>query len=157
MSYCLVRNCRFPDKHLTKGHQCSKCKKFGHGLLECENVLYRDQLLYELNLYIIKFPIDLYCKVKNCLYKHNHTTESHICNLCNKRTHDLNHECNNINSVYKINCPSCRKENIIPVSQLPTFGSETNCVICYDKANVYLPQCGHVNICLSCVKTLDKK
>ena len=35
MSYCKVKNCRYPDTHVTIGHKCGKCGGFGHGQMEC--------------------------------------------------------------------------------------------------------------------------
>jgi hypothetical protein len=32
---CCVPNCKFSNKHITKGHQCIYCKIFGHDILEC--------------------------------------------------------------------------------------------------------------------------
>jgi len=56
---------------------------------------------------------------------------------------------------YNIKCPFCRKENSIPKSQSKIVGSEKECVVCFEKADMFLPQCGHINICLECIIKID--
>lgn len=78
--YCKVKGCRYPNFHTTKGHQCGRCKRFGHGVLECN---YIDKILNLTNHHKDILPIDKWCKVKDCKYKYFHTTEGHICKYCN--------------------------------------------------------------------------
>lgn len=33
--YCSVKECRFPCYHVTSGHKCGNCGKYGHGVIEC--------------------------------------------------------------------------------------------------------------------------
>ena len=32
---CIVQGCRYPSVHVTKGHMCGSCRKYGHGRHEC--------------------------------------------------------------------------------------------------------------------------
>lgn len=83
--FCKVKHCRFNNKHVTAAHQCSRCKKFGHGRIECGNhrkiqrlhYLYRNDVL----------PDHLHCNLTSCRYPRTHTLESHHCGTCNKRGH----------------------------------------------------------------------
>ena len=34
-STCNVKFCRFPSSHITLGHRCGICRRYGHGQLEC--------------------------------------------------------------------------------------------------------------------------
>lgn len=78
--YCKVKGCRYPNFHTTKGHQCGRCKRYGHGVLEC---IYIDKILNLTNHHKDILPMDKWCKIKDCKYKHFHTTEGHICKYCN--------------------------------------------------------------------------
>lgn len=80
--FCKVKNCRYPNYHTTSGHQCGKCKEYGHGQLECGN----SNKIKELMKYKEdKLPLDKQCTNNNCYHQYNHTSNSHICNKCNKR------------------------------------------------------------------------
>ena len=37
MSTCKVSECRFKNSHVASVHVCGKCKKSGHGVIECGN------------------------------------------------------------------------------------------------------------------------
>jgi hypothetical protein len=80
--FCKVNYCRFPGKHTTSGHQCGKCKKFGHGQTECMDSYKINELKKYHN---DKLPDNLQCTNNNCDHRHNHTSDSHICSKCSKR------------------------------------------------------------------------
>lgn len=180
--YCLVENCHFPECHLTCGHRCL-CGQFGHGQIECGNPQKINALINRVNASNISLPNHLHCTIPGCNYRYSHTNSSHICRICDEREHGPS-SCPRRNSVpqpvlpiaqqsiqaqnksmsipdnsqyYQIKCPTCRTENIIPKSQKPIVGSSIDCIVCYGQANMYLPQCGHINICLGCIKEIDKK
>ena len=44
MSSCKVAGCRHPHNHVTLGHLCGKCGKYGHGQMECGNQIQIDRL-----------------------------------------------------------------------------------------------------------------
>ena len=80
--FCKVKYCRYSNYHTTSGHQCGKCKKYGHGAIECGNTNYINQLMkYKDD----KLPLNKQCTNSNCSHKYNHTSESHICNKCYRR------------------------------------------------------------------------
>jgi len=56
---------------------------------------------------------------------------------------------------YNIKCPLCRKDNSISKSQNKIVGCDIECSVCFEKADMFLPQCGHINICLDCIKKMD--
>ena len=36
--YCKVLKCKFPSSHVTLGHKCGRCNKYGHGEIECNKL-----------------------------------------------------------------------------------------------------------------------
>ena len=57
MYYCKVLFCKYPKNHTTQGHLCMRCKKYGHGEIECKNKVLVDKL--QTDVY------NIYCLVKN--------------------------------------------------------------------------------------------
>jgi hypothetical protein len=162
--YCLVAGCRFSSTHLTCSHQCTRCKRFGHGQIECRNREKREELQQRIGVSNIRLPQNLYCAINNCRSSWSHTTSAHICMVCGEREHgqstcpqNRNNQQSNQNAqnFYRINCPFCRMENSISVNQKTTVGHGEECVVCFGQANMFLPNCGHINICLECVKQMD--
>jgi hypothetical protein len=150
--YCLVKNCRFPMTHITEGHRCNKCNTYGHGQIECGN----SKLMMELSNNVLSSKIELpkknHCNIIGCATNNTHTKESHICSSCNQRE-KCNSNCKE--NCYTINCPTCRKKNTISQTQNLVVGTNIECIICSDnKANVFFPECGHVNVCVECVNKL---
>ncbi len=79
-TFCNITDCRFSLSHVSKGHQCGICKKFGHGQLECGNqVLIKNLKIYDKDT----LPDHLHCKRPYCVYPTLHTTSGHKCVLCN--------------------------------------------------------------------------
>lgn len=155
---CKVRNCRFSNTHVTKGHLCGKCKKYGHGEMECNSIEKKNDLA-QYNIDVI--PENLKCRFGGCLYKQYHTSQAHHCILCFNRLHSIE-TCpkNPINSKPKnieVKCPLCKKENQIPKTQNKIFGLSDSCVVCMNNTvDVFLPNCGHACLCQNCLKILDK-
>jgi hypothetical protein len=160
--YCLVENCRYSHCHLTESHLCS-CGEFGHGIFECGNHDKKEELLRRVISQNIIFPSDMYCTIQGCNNRSTHNNESHICSICGRRNHG-SMECKfnrnkdlsqNSNDYYKIKCPSCRSENRIQKSQKKIVGCNMECIVCGENANMFLPECGHINICLNCIRMID--
>jgi hypothetical protein len=79
---CKVSKCRFNSSHVTKGHKCGKCKKYGHGEIECNN--YNEiNKLKEFYHQVIENK----CTFGGCQYSHLHTTDAHHCTKCDARYH----------------------------------------------------------------------
>jgi len=83
ITYCQVKNCRFPYSHTTKGHFCGKCNQYGHGILECGNI----EKIRKLEKDNTKLPDNIQCS-HNCRYKKYHMTHAHHCSKCGKRHHE---------------------------------------------------------------------
>lgn len=166
---CQVIDCRFSYTHVTKGHQCGICKKFGHGQLECGNqILIKDLKNYDND----NLPEHLCCKRPYCAYPKLHTTSAHKCVLCNgfhskyncptspdfikRKADELLAYSNKINSIeYKLKCPTCKKENTISTNKNTAYSLDSECIICCtNKVDVFFP-CGHVNVCWECVKKMS--
>lgn len=81
---CKVKNCRFNSYHVTKFHQCGKCKEYGHGMIECGNNELCENLHKYYNDKVLKPCESMYCNDR-----YSHTTEGHICIFCDKNT--MNH------------------------------------------------------------------
>ena len=166
---CQVTDCRFSPTHVTKGHQCGICKKFGHGQLECGNqTLIKDLKIYDND----NLPYYIHCKRPYCIYPSLHTTSAHKCVLCNgfhskyncptspdfikRKADELLAYTDKTNSTeYKLKCPICKKENSISTEKNTAYSLESECIICCtNKVNVFL-NCGHVNVCWECVKQMS--
>ena len=79
MTYCRVRNCRFPYSHTTHDHKCGICRRTGHGQIECNNPGMKETLTQYFSEIL---PSDKWCSI--CHSKH-HTTEAHHCETCGQR------------------------------------------------------------------------
>jgi len=166
MNYCKVTCCRFPHSHVTKGHSCGKCNKYGHGIYECNKPdmkieLSKDNTLLE--------PKD-YCTIEGCQYKKYHMTNAHQCKIClgnhSESLHNIdltsnpNANNNNINDTEynEVECPICRTNNKIKINQTIIKGLTEKCCVCLDKEiEIFLPDCGHTCICKSCFDTMKVK
>lgn len=149
--FCKVKHCRYPHTHTTREHQCGKCGQKGHGQVECNSTFLKQQLEQFHNDIL---PINKQCKSQNCQKKEYHTSESHICEICNER--HIVEECPS--KIIKLDCPICRTPNCIPNSQPRLFAlsDDNKCRVCLENTiNIFLPQCGHVCICSECVVKLD--
>ena len=70
--FCQVRHCRFSNTHVTMGHKCGKCGKYGHGVLECNNLgLINTLCPYKNNI----LPEKDWCSVPNCKFHKLHITK----------------------------------------------------------------------------------
>ena len=152
---CRVYGCRFSDSHVTKGHLCGNCFKYGHGIYECTCETSKNKLV---KFYTDQIPNNKQCTFGGCNFKELHTTEAHHCDICRGRTHSAN-TCQlllNQKSI-EIKCPVCKQNNIIKRDQQKVYGISELCVICIDAhANVFFPTCGHVCACSNCIKILQK-
>jgi len=146
---CKVYKCRYPVTHTTVYHQCGTCKGSGHGMGECGNINRINSLKQYYNDIL---PESQHCLFGGCINSSTHTTDSHTCEQCHERLHSKS-TCSSNNKPVNITCPNCRKINR---STLRSFGSENKCVVCFEDAEIFLPECGHNCLCLKCSKTLDK-
>lgn len=154
--YCFVQNCRYPEYHLTSGHRCA-CGKYGHGQMECGSVYKINALTQKAIIANLKLPENMQCTVEECDDRHTHTIFSHVCLICNQREHGSfscpqKNTISNKENYYNIQCPTCKTDNYIHKTQKPIIGISIECIICHGKSDMFLPQCGHVNICLECIK-----
>jgi hypothetical protein len=151
---CKVKYCRFSISHVTKSHVCGKCKKLGHGEIECGDQYKINRLNMFLNDEIL---IDMQCSFGGCSSKKYHTIDAHHCEHCNERLHSKE-TCPKIIKNYNINCPICKQNNIFSINQQKVFNVSELCCICMtDPVEIYLPNCGHICICNLCCIELDKK
>ena len=154
---CTVKHCNYKTFHITNGHRCGKCKKYGHGILECGN---NDKIniLSSSTKYDRLDPID-YCKIENCKYKWTHKTESHECKYCNKKHASINCKLNTKNKKnLVIECPICRKSNKINIEIDRVYGLEEKCKACtMNYIEIILPGCKHAILCKKCCIIIGKK
>ena len=154
MSSCQVRGCRFIHSHVTMSHKCGKCGIYGHGQIEC-GIQHKIIKLHN-DHSLDKLPNSEHCKIPNCPMKELHNTESHHCQFCGNRHSER--KCDDINSIpyFTFDCPLCRKSNTICCSQTRIVGSSEKCSICLENnVEIYMPECGHICLCYSCMETLD--
>ena len=151
IKYCKISKCKYPMSHTSMGHLCGSCRKFGHGVIECNKSF---ALYFILNNYLNdRIPDNIICSFGGCQTRHNHTTDSHHCLHCFERYHSIN-TCPN--SDLNICCPICRTNNIILHTQQKIKGLTNECVICMDtNIEIFFPKCGHVCICYKCALQLN--
>lgn len=77
--FCHSVMCRYKSSHVTSGHCCTKCNKYGHGAGECAQPeklkalqQYRNDVL----------PYHLWCSIKGCRFPTVHTNQAHHCRKC---------------------------------------------------------------------------
>lgn len=160
---CIVKGCRYKECHVSKGHQCGTCNKFGHGQLECSNVELMNKLLAHPKYNDI-LPEYKQCTRSKCKYKEYHQTHGHMCKLCNNKHSKYNcmhnaefiqRQTNKLNNIaghkYSIICPKCRQKNHINDDNFTSDKIHT-CIICLSDnvESVFLPTCRHSNICKEC-------
>ena len=163
MPLCKVFKCKFSESHVTYGHQCGSCKKFGHGQYECRHINKINALKYHNDM----LPQYLECKRPYCQHKNKHLTNCHKCNICFGFHSEYNCklsiefaerkkiELSIINPKLTVECPTCKQKCTIFINQNKVYGLDNKCIICMDNiVNVFLP-CGHVNICLECTKKIS--
>ena len=151
--YCKVSECDCPYTHVTLGHKCNKCKRYGHGEIECNNL---DYLNYLKN-FNKELPTSIQCKFGGCRYYKYHTNDYHFCQLCLEKYHSQDSCELLLHETLDIICPICKKINIISCKQIKIYGLSENCVICMDNPiEMYLPSCGHACLCISCTNKIDK-
>lgn len=150
--FCKVKNCRYPQSHVTFAHQCGSCKLNGHGIVECGNYNDINSLKY---YYHEVLPYEDYCLFGGCPESNKHTTESHTCLKCYGRLHSLSTCPTNIKSLKECNisCPKCRKIN---KNVFKSYGSDNKCIVCFEDAQIFLPECGHECLCLTCSNKIDQ-
>lgn len=87
---CKVHNCRFKFSHTTIGHKCGDCGDYGHGVMECNSMDRKHNLI---QFHHDRFSNNAnFCTMTNCSNENTHTTRGHICPNCNVRNHDIS-EC----------------------------------------------------------------
>ena len=82
--YCKVKNCRFPKSHVTVSHKCGKCNEYGHGVVECNDMTKKNNLLL---YHDDEMPDTLNCTIHDCKKSNTHTNDAHHCELCGVRGH----------------------------------------------------------------------
>jgi hypothetical protein len=168
MQTCRVSGCRFADTHVTSGHRCGTCGRYGHGQLECRNVAAR-QALQRASAYD---AVAVGCDVPGCAHASSHTRAAHHCRRCGARggscclpppdsppptpppppdspptppvTIDLTLE---------RTCPQCRGRGPVDLECTVFTGGE--CVVCYEAGPcVVFSACRHAVACVDCVRRM---
>ena len=176
---CLVLECRFSRFHLTAGHKCGTCRRYGHGQYECGRGGKIAELKEKTRSDILSD--DEMCDVVACTHKYNHLTQSHQCSTCRRVysnctcggciTNDEVHRARDSLAAgaavapveekvttCKVLCPICRVDNdVVSVEDCKIFGLEQKCSVCMDKTlEMRLPQCKHACLCMGCFGTLSR-
>lgn len=164
--------------HVAAGHFCRLCKQFGHAFGGC---LTANQLVPLLDS---QLPTDRWCTITDCPRPSNHSTEAHFCVECKKvvpcrhihlglsvglRTLDAKgvEKVNIQDKIFdnqklvrglQIACPTCRTQNRLPIGQSRVFTvDDSNCIVCQSlKIEIFLPQCGHTQLCGLCAIKIGK-
>lgn len=150
---CRVRGCRHASTHVTMGHRCGACGRFGHGQLEC---LRRDRISELFDLYKDD-RISTPCDVSGCRAPWTHAAVAHHCDTCHARG---GCECSAPSSRAAASqslsrrCPTCRQTSDVDVSVSVFTG--TDCAVCLDAGPVVVfSTCRHATVCAACVERLE--
>jgi hypothetical protein len=139
---------------MTCGHRCGLCKNYGHGEIECRNIIAKNMLIPYLSE---KLTDELKCKFGCCDTCYYHKTEAHHCDYCNERSHSRN-TCPQLLENITILCPICKKENKLSLSKDKIYGLEDTCKICMDNTiEILLPACKHACMCIKCANQLNRR
>jgi hypothetical protein len=84
--YCRIYNCNYAEFHTTRSHKCGKCRKFGHGIMECDEFLRINRLK---RFFYEEMPPEKRCTIIYCDYKKYHSIESHQCSKCYQFQHSI--------------------------------------------------------------------
>src|SRR5579872_5985212 len=163
--FCKVHQCIHPSFHVTREHYCRLCKEKGHGPFECKE----ETRMHKLDPFQHdELPVTHHCQYPLCPKRSLHISEAHFCHTCGHlvpcihmtfglplgvRTDNKNQE-----ETKKLECPTCRTINAIPSSQPKIYlENPATCTICQDnQVEVFLPQCGHAILCLTCMNKLNQ-
>uniref|UniRef100_A0A6C0IXM2 RING-type domain-containing protein n=1 Tax=viral metagenome TaxID=1070528 RepID=A0A6C0IXM2_9ZZZZ len=153
---CKVKYCRFSNYHITLGHRCGKCKQYGHGQVECNNLSLKNELWEESKEDFLEEKD--YCKIKDCEHKKTHKTKSHECSICFSKNHSkLNCDKNPENNI-KLECPLCLTSNNVSLIDNLIYGLEEKCKACMmNPVEILLPQCKHAVLCKDCCKEINSE
>jgi hypothetical protein len=145
---CKVQYCRFPNTHVTKGHQCGICSLFGHGQVECTSpILCMNLATYRADIISLLEQ----CKMPNCKYKTLHKTEGHKCKKCA----NFGTNCTCKKDEIKIKCPICRTVSSVQnIDDIKILGLSEKCKVCMDKEICIRLPCKHTCICETCFNTI---
>jgi len=174
--YCKVEDCRFGNMHTTNYHSCGKCKKLGHGQIECRNNVKRSKLLEASADDIM--PEHLWCESKGCTQYWTHVSTAHNCHICHvfhtyqdcpqnipklllrrQENKKLQTEFKLNNKVYSIQCPECRDVSFSTGNTHVIFGLDMECRICCGDGKIierHSPACKHVISCKDCFDVMKK-
>lgn len=156
IKFCKVKQCRFSNSHTTRNHLCGNCNILGHGILECNSIILKNELK---QYYNEKMNESDYCKFSGCEDKEYHNLFGHHCKKCNRRMHSP--ETCNLKNIkeknYEIKCLICKKDNKINSKQSKIYGYEEQCIVCMDKnIEIFFPDCGHMCLCKICFDKMKK-
>ena len=157
IQYCQATQCRFSWSHVTSSHLCGRCKRFGHGELECGH----ESAIADLTQHCVgeSLPPELHCTVNGCTYKSTHQSVAHHCRLCLQNHSSYDCPKTKVSQTLsltvlpplKIECPLCRQMNTVSADQKQVFGVKDQCVVCMEQpCEIFFPQCGHVCLCRAC-------
>ena len=144
---CFVAGCRYSETHVTLGHRCGTCGMYGHGQVECGNLLLTSNLRARDG--DVMSPA-WQCQEEGCRYAWSHSTLSHYCSLCRQRGGGCG--CRSV-SLHK-SCPICREVSKVDTQNFIYADSE--CCVCMEKKPlVIFPACKHAPACKECVLRLE--
>lgn len=145
MNFCRVLNCVTPSFHVSAGHLCEVCGKYGHGSVECSEP---SLITYSLSETL---PGHLRCRIPGCNRRNLHTTFGHYCQTC-----DIFGICSCFKDIFSVLCPLCRiTSTVYGEKSVSVIGLSQKCEICMDgEISVLLPACRHACMCMDCFRKI---
>jgi hypothetical protein len=145
---CRVKHCRFSSTHVTAGHRCGTCGRFGHGQLECGS----RHKISQLSAYLGE-RVSNSCTVPGCLRPWTHESCGHHCGTCGHRSDGTC--CAPQSATSTVQCPVCKENNDVNHDDLAVAYTGADCVVCFETGPcVLFGTCRHCVVCASCVAKL---
>ena len=79
MAYCKVKHCRYAATHTTIAHKCGTCGGYGHGQIECNDLVAIRHLSF---FFPETVASSVQCNAPLCSNRATHTTMGHTCRFC---------------------------------------------------------------------------
>ena len=165
---CTLRGCRYQWSHTNEAHHCSKCNGRGHSQFYCtSNIVNSNTSSWSLSppstpINNIMPNVDL-SGYNNIIPNVNlsELNESLSINSSNPSA-SLEIHINDIQKYtdldYLLDCPLCRKENVVNLENDRIYGLEEKCKVCtVNSIELNFKSCKHAILCKECCKIIGKQ
>lgn len=139
--YCDLKYCDYRWSHKRSAHHCIKCGERAHCVTDCPSAQQRSGGLFS------RWEMD-----SNMM---ENDSDSEKDDMYDDVSDSKNESKNSSGSKHVVKCPTCRKYNVF--NDITKVFVDSECAVCMDnKAQVLLPTCSHVCVCIECCSKLNE-